>query len=164
MAKKPDPRQPSFCFDPPPKPRPGSMNFCAELRTALGRAIKECPKSRAIVAAEMTDLIFGDTAGEGAQITVDQLNAWTAPSRVEWRFPLEYLPAFVVVTNAYWLLEQIAERLGCRVLFGKEVELALVGAIQHERDRLQTRETEIKSRIDSSAAERLLKRMGGGRP
>jgi hypothetical protein len=164
MAKKPDPRQPSLFDSQREAPRPGSMGFTAELRSALARAIKECPKSRAIIAAEMTDLVFGETAGDDGQITVDQLNAWTAPSRTPWRFPLEYLPAFVEVTKAFWLLDIIAERCRCRVLFGEEAKLAIVGALQHQRERLRAVEENLKSRIDPSAAERLLKRTGGGRP
>jgi len=140
------------------------MGFNAELRSALARAIKECADSRAIIAAKMTDLLFGDAAGEGAQVTVDQLNAWTAPSREAWRFPLEYLPAFVEATAAFWVLDIIAERCGCRVLFGEEAKLAVVAALRHERERLRSVEAQLKSRIDPSAAERLLKRTGGGRP
>ena len=161
MAKSPDPRQPSFLFETPPAPRPGSMHFGAELRSALARAIKECPKSRAIIAGEMTDLIFGDTAGDDGQVTVDQLNAWTAPSRTPWRFPLEYLPAFVHVTSAHWLLDVIAERCGCRVLMGEEAAFANIAALQAISDDAQRRQRELKRRIDPNAAERLLKRTGG---
>lgn len=162
MAKPPDPRQPSFPLDRPRAlPRPGSLSFNAELRSALARAIKECPKSRAIVAGEMTDLIYGETAGEGAQVTVDQLNSWTAPSRDAWRFPLEYLPAFVEATAAQWLLEIIAERCGCRALMDAAALLAEIAAIDAKRKDLKRRRSDLERLIDPSAAERLLQRRGG---
>lgn len=163
MAKSPDPRQPSFSFDAAPVPRPGSMQFGAELRSALARAIKECPKSRAVVAAEMTDLVFGDGAGEGNQVTVAMLDSWTAPSREAWRFPLEFFPAFVAATAAHWLLDLVAGKCGCRILIGDEAALADLAALRVRGEETRRAENELRKRIDPSAAERLLKRTGGGR-
>lgn len=69
-------------------PAAGSLNVCVEFRNGLARAVKESPLSRAEIAARMTDLVFGD-AGDG-DISKTQIDAWTAPSREAWRFPLEY--------------------------------------------------------------------------
>ena len=162
MGKRPDPRQPSL-FDAPraPEHQPGSMNLSAQLRSALAKAIKECPQSRAWVAARMNDLIYGELAGEDGEVTVHMVNKWTAPAGEAWRFPLEYLPAFVEATAARWLLEIVAKHCGCVVLMGEEAACADMGAIRAVREGLRRKEEELTRRIDPSAAERLLKRRGG---
>lgn len=103
---------------PTPPPRPGTLNFGPSLRAQISRALKECPKSRVEIAAEMTTALFGDE-GEG-EITKAQLDGWTAPSHEAQghRFPLEYLPALVNATGAFWLLDTLAEPCGCKVTPG----------------------------------------------
>lgn len=136
---KPHPRQLNFdgYFEVPREPEPtaGSFGFDLELRNLLARAIKECPKSRAAIAAAMTDLVFGD-AGDG-EITKAQIDSWTAPSHGEWRFPLCYLPAFVKATDSVWLLDRIAGRLGCKVLAGGQIMDAQIGAVDGKIAELQ---------------------------
>jgi hypothetical protein len=162
MASRPDARQPTFFDIPrPPRQRPGSMNFGAELRSALAKAIKNSVLSRPEIAARMNDLIYGEQAGEEGEVTVHMLNAWTAPSREGWRFPLEYLPAFVEATGAHWLVDVVAERCGCRALLGKEAALADIGAIRAKLEELKRTEQELTRRLDPSAAERLLKQRRG---
>ena len=162
MAKKPDPRQPSL-FDAAidTGPQPGSMNFGAQLRSALAKAIKECPQSRAWVAARMNDLIYGELAGEDGEVTVHMVNKWTAPASEAWRFPLEFLPAFAEATAAHWLVDQVAAWCGCRALLGKEAALADLGAMSKKGEDLRRKEDELRRSVDLSAAERLLQRRGG---
>jgi len=115
-------------FGPPPAPRQmaGSFNFSHALRHALAQALRDCPYSRAEVAAHMTELVFGDA--DLGEITVAQLNAWTACSKAEWRFPAEYLPAFVKATGAVWLVDWMAQRCGCRALRGEQAVLVEMSA------------------------------------
>lgn len=123
-------------------PTPGSFDFDRQLRNLLNRAIKECPKSRAEIAAGMSDLVFGD-AGDG-EITKAQLDSWTAPSRGEWRFPLCYLPAFIQATGAVWLLDKIAEPVGCKVLAGAEIVDAQIGMLDGQIEELKKRQAALK--------------------
>lgn len=124
-----DPRQVELrLFGPPPAPAKvaGSSNVGLPLRQALAQALKDAPGSRAEIAAQMTEAVFGDD-GEG-EITLSQLNAWTAASKAEWRFPLEYLPAFVQATGAVWLVDWLAQRCGCRALRGEQAVLVEMSA------------------------------------
>ena len=149
-------------FDVPrePAPQPGSSNFTLQLRNALSRALKETPHSRVDVAARMTDLLFGD-AGDG-EVTKAQLDRFTAPSAEAWRFPLEFLPAFVQVTGAVWLLDLVAERCGCRILEGEQALLAELGAIiLHER-RLKSARARLEKSVPSGVLDTLIKRIEAG--
>lgn len=162
MAKHPDPRQPSF-FDIPDAPSraPASLNIAAELRAGIAQAIKECPKSRPQIAAEMTELLWGDAAGEEGEVTVHMLNAWTAPSRTEWRFPLEYLPAFVVATGGIAVLDRIATKCGCKILVGEEgLVIKLAISLAQERKWAATRSA-LQKAVPHETLERLIKRAGG---
>lgn len=137
----------------------GSLDFDRELRAALTRAVKETPKRRAEIAAEMTDLVFGEI-GE-TEITKAQIDAWTAGSKIEWRFPLQYLPAFVQATGAVWLLDLVAGKCGCRVLVGEQALLAELGAIHLQKRELAARETAIKKAVPKPLLERLFNDVGG---
>lgn len=145
--KKYDPRQSSFpgFFEVPraAESAPGAFDFDGRLRRLLNDAVKRCDKSRAVIAAEMTDLVFGD-AGEG-EITKAQLDSWTAPSRGEWRFPLCYLPAFIKVTGAVDLLDAMAALVGCKVLAGEAVIDAELGRIDRQIAQLNERRKTIKA-------------------
>lgn len=128
-----DPRQGSLLPDeplfPPPVPPPamaGAANIGRALRAALSQAMELCPYSRAEIAARMTEALFA--AGEEGEVTLSQLNAWTAPSRGDWRFPLEYLPALVEATGAVWLVDWLAQRCGCRALRGEQAVLVEMSA------------------------------------
>lgn len=123
-----DSRQEELLFGPPPAPQQlsGNYGYGRALRQALAQALKDCPYSRAEVAATMTDLIFGDV--DEGEVTVSQLNAWTACSKTEWRFPAEYLPAFVKATGAVWLVDWMAQRCGCRALRGEQAVLVEMSA------------------------------------
>ena len=153
MAARADRRQLSLdqFFEAPrgPSPRPGSFDFRLEIRNALSRAGKESQPSRAEIAARMSDLIFGDS-GDG-EITKVQIDAWTAPSRDAWRFPLEYLPAFIEATAAHWLLDLIAEKVGCKALVGREVMDAELGRLRRRQEELRQQERDLKKLMGARA-------------
>ena len=141
-------------------PVAGSLDISSQLRNALKTAITQSGKDRIYIAAEMTDLIFGE-AGEG-EVTKSQLDSWTAPSRDGWRFPLEYLPAFVRATSAYWLLDLVAGFVGCKVLMGEQAALAEVGALEMQREKLEDRMRRIKETVGPTALNALLAEVGRG--
>jgi len=99
------------------QPLPGALNVALPLRSLLASMMKASALSRLQLAARMSELT-------GLEITEDQLNSWTAPSREGWRFPLEYLPAFEVALETHeltaWLADLRGARLsvGCRLTIG----------------------------------------------
>lgn len=162
-----DPRQSSFFETPaPPVHGPATHDIDGALRDALGKAIRDCPKSRAQIASEMTILLFGGAAERG-EVTVHMLNAWTAPSREAWRFPLAFLPALVGVTGATALLDWLAGLCGCRVVVGDEAMLAELGAIALVEKHYQKRRRAIERALPDALQDKLLRaatHRSGGQP
>lgn len=113
-----------------PTPAPGSLDFDRELRLALNRALKETPKDRFDVAAEMSRLT-------GEEISKTTIDSWTGASRTSWNMPAKHLPAFIQATGAHWLLDQIATKVGCKVLAGDEIVAAKMAQIDIELARLK---------------------------
>jgi hypothetical protein len=90
------------------------------VRQALVAAIRQCGKSRAQIADEMSQL----TATE---VTVRRLNAFTAESREDYRFPIELARAFCMATGNYELLFGLVVRSGLHVISDTELELLELG-------------------------------------
>ena len=137
MARTNDHRQTDFlaAFEPaeqPIEPQFGSLDIAAELCAVLALSIKECPLSRAEVAARMSDLT-------GKTITEDMLNKWTSKSGEAWRFPLEFAPAFEVATGSQNLMLLIARKRGVLIMTPKEGRDAEIGRAQREIRAMQRR-------------------------
>ncbi|WP_119167078.1 hypothetical protein [Algihabitans albus] len=105
------------------------------LGSALAGWISEAlaGRDRHTVAADMSRL----TGDPIAKTTID---AWTAQAKKKWRMPLEYLPALIEATGAYWLLERLAETVGCRVLLAKDHVYYRMGRLQEQRRQLEEQE------------------------
>lgn len=136
MTARTDPRQSSLLdqFEPmeaPVAPAPGGLNIDRELRGVMAQALKDCPFSRAEVAARMSDL----TADP---ISEHMLNKWTAPSADGWRFPVEYVPAFEEATGTDVLIELLARKRGRLLMTPREGRDAEIGAARREMARLQS--------------------------
>ena len=114
----------------PPAPTAGSLDYANELCATLSAALKECPLSRAEVAAKMSDLT-------GEEISLAMINAWTAPSHGRWRFPFEYAAAFEVATGTVTLQQLLAAKRGSLVLIGKQAHDARLGQIERQMERLK---------------------------
>jgi hypothetical protein len=141
---------------PAPEPAPGSANFDLELRALLSKALKQTTKSRAQVAADMTDLIYGDT--DAGSITAAQLNSWTAGSHENWRFPAAFLPAFLIATGATFVLERLADKCGCQILVGEEAVLAEAAALRAVAQNAQKRLDQLTRKISPETAQRVIAR------
>lgn len=126
-------------FDVPraPAPTPGALNFSIRLRAALSAALKATPLSRYEVAARMSELL-------GAEVTKNQLDAWTAESREPWRFPFEYAAAFEVVCGTACLQDLLSEMRGTKVLKGEDSLLAELGRIEQMEHNLKLEKQQIK--------------------
>ena len=88
-------------FTPYPDIPPGSMNDAALVRQVLTESMRLSNKSRAQIADEMTYLC-------GRPITERMLNAFTAESREDHRFPSELERAFCKATGADRLLKVLS--------------------------------------------------------
>lgn len=97
-------------------------------------------------------------------LTKDMLDQYCANSAEGKRFPLEALPALILATGDYRLLEFIADRCGCRILRGEEAMVAELGALAMQEKAIKDRLKHINSHLPAGAAEKLsaeaLKRLG----
>lgn len=128
---------------------PGSLNWETELRAALAEAIAGSGKRRAEIAAEMETALGSDPH---YPVSVSTLDAWTAPSRTDWRFPLHYLPAFVRATGAAWLLARVAAKCGHKVVAGRDALAAELGALIAQEEDLRARKTALRRQMRGSGA------------
>lgn len=123
-----------------PTPRaalPGALAFGAVIRGLISEAIKASPLSRPAIAVRMSELT-------GQDITVHMINAWTAESRAEWRFPLEYLPAFEEATATHAITAWLADVRGGQLLVGREALNAEIGRLERMRDAAAHRLKQLK--------------------
>jgi hypothetical protein len=99
---------------------PGSFNDCFVIRAILVDAIKQSGKTRVAIAEEMTLLV-------GRQITERMLNAFTAESKEDSRWPAELDRAFCEVTGDARLLACRIEQAGLHVITDDEKYLLELG-------------------------------------
>ncbi len=121
-----------------PAPTYGSLNFETELRCTLNEMLKKTPLSRHQVAARMSDLT-------GHDITKAQIDAWTAESKTQWRFPFEYAPAFETATDSNDLQELFARKRGSRILVGEESLLAELGRLDQQEQHVKQRKRALQA-------------------
>jgi hypothetical protein len=137
MIRSTDPRQTSLldafeALEQPDQPVDGSLAMAAEVCAVLARAIKDCPLSRAEIAARMSDLI-------GEAVSEHMLNKWTSKSSDGWRFPFEYAAAFEVATGTQALQLTLARKRGALIMTPKDGRDAEIGRAQRELKEAQRR-------------------------
>ncbi len=113
-----------------------SMRF----REALSEAIKNSPYSREQIVA----MVFGMT---GVKISKHILDSMTAPSKKDYRFPAEILPAFCFITGDFEPLRILVETAGFEMIGEDEARVLKIA-------RLEERKREIEEEI---------RRLKGGR-
>ena len=96
------------------------MNDASMIRAALVEGIRRSGKSREQIADEMSLLT-------GTEVTVRRLNAFTAESREDYRWPAELDRAFCAVTGCLDLIRCRVELAGFRVISQTEYELLNLG-------------------------------------
>lgn len=103
----------------------GSMNVSQQIRDIISESLKKCPLSRFQIAGEMSNLT-------GREISKTMIDSWSAESREDHRFPLEFLPAFCNATANMTLLRFVCEKCGgsyiegqdtLRLEYGRTIEL-----------------------------------------
>ncbi len=116
------------------------MNDASVVRSALVEAIRVCGKSRELLADEMTSLT-------GTQVTARRINAFTAESREDYRFPMELARAFCVATHDFTLLRRIAEMAGFRLIDATEADLLELGREMLRQERATEKAALLKKRL-----------------
>lgn len=139
MTRVPDPLTGDlFAVPAPVVCVPGAMDYDQTVRQLLGEAITASGLSSAQIAARMTELA-------GVPISEHQVHAWTAPSRTQWRFPLEYLPAFEAACATTVVTAWLAGVHGGRLQVGREVLNAELGRLERLRDEAGRKIKQLKS-------------------
>lgn len=111
-----------------PSDLPPAIDFRVRLAKAISKALKECPKSRAQIAAEASE-ILGDPFSE------NMLNNYASPGHDGHDISLTRFKAIARVTGQSWLWEVALEGEGLTLLEGKEAIFAQYGhAKQAEKE------------------------------
>ncbi|MBS3953174.1 MAG: hypothetical protein KGZ88_09520, partial [Methylomicrobium sp.] len=80
----------------------GKASVDAAVRAIISDALKHCPLSRYEVAAKMSEIL-------GVEITKAQIDAWSAESKENHRFPFVYTGAFCRSTGDKTLVRYMAQ-------------------------------------------------------
>jgi hypothetical protein len=117
------------------------MDRAREMASVVKRALAEDLRlslfPRDQVASRMTTLL-------GAEISLAQLDSWTAPTKTLHRLPLEYLPAFAQATGRWGALRAVAEGCGAVLVVPDQVRQEL-GLVEEQRRQLAGRERTLRA-------------------
>lgn len=116
---------------------PGAWRFRGEIAHAMSESVKNCDKDRYQIVAEMSRIL-------GREVTLEALNKFTSEASEDHMPSLERAMAFDQVTGQLGIISLYAEKLGCRVLPGKEVLKYELGICEQEKSAIAQREKTIK--------------------
>jgi hypothetical protein len=111
----------------------GSFNIHPQIKSIITQTLKGCSLSRYQVAAGMSELL-------GTEITKFMLDTWTAESKEDHRFPLEFAPAFCRAAGDYTLIRFVCEQAGCYLIEGEDILLTEKGRLQKMKKEIQAAE------------------------
>lgn len=123
-------------------PAPGSFDMSSIIRQGLSESIRRSGMKRWEIAGRMSELL-------GVEVTESMLNAWTAESREDRRFPAEYLAAFCYVAGNLEILREIARKVHCWLLESEEAVMAELGRINWQRQQLAARERQVRKYLET---------------
>jgi hypothetical protein len=116
---------------------PGSMSCATRVTGLISYALDDIRLrvglSRVMVAARMSELT-------GERITEHMLSAMTAESAEGHRFPLQWLPALIEVTDCVDVARSILDVCGLGVLEPEEARDQRLGALRRQIELLRTEE------------------------
>lgn len=146
-----DPAQSSF-FDQRAEAVPPA-EFGQQVRTVLADTLaraRDNGMDRHAVAAEM-NRIAGD--GEGREVTKRMLDAYAAPSAIEWRFPLEALPALYRATGDDALLRLTMSACGQKIVPAEAAALGELMVLELQERELRERKERLRKALPQGALE-----------
>lgn len=121
--------------------RVGRLNVSARIDAAIRTAIRNAPKSREVIAEEMTELT-------GESVTLSMINNWTADSHPH-EMPGRLYAAFCTATADHELLRIQAEAAGLFTLKSPDALRAdVMKDIEHKREldkKIKAKEALIKA-------------------
>lgn len=119
-------------------PRSGDLSL--RIKSAMGRALKESPKSAHVLAAEIAEMT-------GRDLTADALYTYTAPSKPDHEIGITRFFAFVRATGANWLVDVLVEDLGLVVLEGREAHFAQLGLLLQQQSQTDEEITRLRAEL-----------------
>ena len=105
--------------------------------SAVGRILKEDPRSRYEVAAGVSALLADD-------VSKAMIDAYSAEAKDGHNVSFARFLALIAETQRYDVLDALCHRIGCSVLVGEEVLTAELGHIQAQIARLNERQALLK--------------------
>lgn len=144
-SKSGDPAQADLFHEPIYPTRIASVgidvtDFRSKLKRAMSRALKECPYDRHEVAMRMAQALGQDSFSKAT------LDAYTAESKESHDISLYRFKAFVRATGATWLWDLVVADDGLTMLVGDEVRLAEIAATEQQREALDAKLRQLRSR------------------
>jgi hypothetical protein len=121
----------------------GKASIDAAVRSLISDALKRCPLSRYEVAAKMSEIL-------GTEITKAQIDAWSAESKENHRFPLVYIGAFCDATTNKSLGRYIAQLCGGHFIEGEDAVRLELGRIEEQKAELQKKEQAIRAFLNTN--------------
>lgn len=122
--------------------RAGSYRLKDSIREALQVSLRNCELSREEISDEMTRLT-------GDRISVHHINNWVADcKKCEWRFPLEYAAAVVIITKNYSVVQAALLGTGLTVADEEGIKLMEFGRIMIEEKRNRKKKQALLSDLE----------------
>lgn len=139
--RPPHPDQFGFVFEAPQAAsEPAELaGFERQISRAVSVMLKEDPRAREIIAAEMSVLL-------DEEVSRPMLDAYASPAREGHKVIMSRFLALVAVTNRYDLLDRLLRQIGAAVLVGEEVHTARLGQIDREIAHLQAERKKVSVR------------------
>lgn len=119
---------------------PSALNCGAEVAHLVSQALKDCPKDRYEVAAEMSRLT-------GKDVSKLMIDGWSSEARDNFNMPLYLVPAFECATESHTLTAWLANKRGARLYVGRDALEAGLGQLQARRDVLDRQVREMKRKL-----------------
>ncbi len=104
--------------------------YRAKIKRAMARAIRQCQYDRPTIAARMSLYL-------GVNVSKAMLDSWTAESKRAHDMTVPRFAAFAHATEAPWLWDEAAAMQGVTMLVGRQAQLAEIGLLQQEKQRVQ---------------------------
>lgn len=121
---------------PQPASGAGSLACRAEIAGLMSEILKT--HDRYTVAADMSRLL-------GREVTKFMLDAYTAESRETHMPPIDTAMAFDMATNGFVLISLYAQKLGAKVVVGREAIDAEIGKLERQRQEVSDRIKSLKN-------------------
>jgi hypothetical protein len=120
----------------------GKYDLDKRIRALLSESLKASPRSRYEVAARISEMT-------GRSISKEQLDSWTAESKENHRFPLVYLPAFVLACGDMRTIRELSELCGGHYIESEDALRLELGKIDEQKRELAKREKAVKDFLSS---------------